>query len=233
MACSYFLSTPVRRNMLVSSRRRDVIMRHTRQSTIFLLSATLFLSGCATSGKSTSPPHDHDPEPALRSARRPSPPPPAPAAYGISHVKTIGFLRAFSSKDDAADRSCGMAPCAEGCCPAPRSHANDRHPCLAERLEDPFLDQLPEQESKPEQPQAPQSHPAPPAARKHQALSPLPHTGVSTGRPSDSYFPTKSGRQRSIVEPPRWQERHTTRSAATYHSVTQETKSTPVFPASV
>ena len=304
-------------------------MRHARLSTIFLLSAALLLSGCATNGKPAS--QRHDPEPTESSPTRITPPPPAPAAYGISHVKTIGFLRAFGSKDCADDRSCATDPCTEGCTegcssvpqcglfgclhgknltklfghcksddasyfgskicclkslpawwfndrsaftgyckndvcicdafgerPVYRSqynngcantrleyggHQNDRYPCLAKPLEDPFLDQIQEQEIKPEQPQAPPSPvvppvpPAPPTVPARQALSPLPYTGVASGKPADSYFPKKFGRQRTIVEPPRWQERHTTRSAETYHSVTQETtspiESTPALPASL
>jgi hypothetical protein len=268
-------------------------MRHARQSTIFLLSATLLLSGCATNGKSGSqgyrPSAESEPEPRKSSPKTPIPPPPAPAAYGVSHVKSVGFLRVFGSKYKAADRSCGTAPYKEGCNPAPKRGLldrlrgkskfklfgccktdatscddseqccttdvcvdeacgdkpgcqqecnndcanfglqcgegcdNDRHPCLAERLEDPFLDEVQAQESASEQPQVPASAEMIPAVPTPQALFPSPYTGVSSGKPTDSYFPTEFGRQRSIVEPPRWQGRQAARSTAKYHSVTLET----------
>ncbi len=101
--------------------------------------------------------------------------------------------------------------------------AEVHQPSLAERLANPFfedvdeLDAAPEQEPEPAQsavPAAPAPIPAPP-----QAILPSPFTGISASQPSKGYFPSESGEPRVIVEPPQWRGNAATQSAGIHHSV--------------
>lgn len=103
-----------------SSRRRDVMMRPASRYAVYLLAVTLFC-GCGTTGSSrkdsfspatetSSTPREYDSGSSSRGF--PSPPPPAPAAYGVSYVKKVGFMRVFGKHDDS---DCGADACADDC----------------------------------------------------------------------------------------------------------------------
>jgi hypothetical protein len=266
-------------------------MRHANQLNVFVL-AIFLLTGCGTTSATrsrnyqaaeSSPPaaqREYDtpePEPLPK-----GPPPPAPPAYGVSHVKSVGFLRVFGARqkqtcstDDhcatdncETDACCSQNDCAEsdarkpgllsclrnGCCfdflkgcketacvkeqeccapstcdecgddcCAENGCSDDRHPCLAERLEDPFLDDaVPELDNESEH-QSPVPAAPEPNLQPH-AWLPSPYSEISTSRTlGGAYFPTASNSSESIVEPEQWQGHRNVQRVITHQPIALET----------
>lgn len=302
------------------------MMRHVNQFNVFVL-AIFLLTGCATTGDrrtqnyraaESSPPAPQqeydapDPEPLPQ-----GPPPPAPPAYGVSHVKSVGFLKVFGGRrqscspetcstgpsSDCTESCCSQEDCAESCarkpgllsclrdkcrlnlfkgcrkstcveeqeccadddccgtseccqtdeccatddccsenqcciepeCCAPTDCnecavdwytesqcTDDRHPCLAERLEDPFLEEsVPEveeeQELKSPVPAAPE-----PNLQPH-AWLPSPYSEISASSATGgAYFPDSTNNAESIVEPPQWPGRRNVQQVITHRSIAME-----------
>lgn len=96
-------------------------MRPAYRYAVYLVAVTLF-SGCGATRSSRddsfSPSGDAvststEKRSASGHSKFPAPPPPAPPAYGVSHIKSIGFLRAFGGGH--CDDNCGDAACADTC----------------------------------------------------------------------------------------------------------------------
>ena len=125
------------------------------------------------------------------------------------------------SRNACCDPVCGDAGCGCG------YTDNDRHPCLAECLDDPFVEDeidAPEtgesvEEALPEETETkavPEPlAPVPPA----QAWLLTPFTGISSEHTSQSYFPDPAGRHRQIFEPPRWRGRRVERRSASHQQI--------------
>jgi len=281
------------------------MMRHVNQFNVFVL-AIFLLSGCGTTSATrtrnyqaadsspTVPQKEYDapePEPLPQ-----GPPPPAPPAYGVSHVKSVGFLRVFGRRQDqscstdercatdhcgSTEACCSQEDCAESCCKKsglfsclrkgccfnlfkgcekedcgeqpecctddecctePECCAStscsdcaedccteagctdDRHPCLAERLEDPFLDDsaIDTEEEEIELyspvPAAPE-----PNLQPH-AWLPSPYSEISSSKATGgAYFPTSANGTRSIVEPMQWPGRQNIQRVITHQPIAHET----------
>ena len=97
---------------------------------------------------------------------------------------------------------------------------SNRHPCLSDRLDDPFLEMPAEPEALPDVPEVPE-----PVTTSPQSVLPSPYTGIS----SDRYFPEASRPQQTIVEPPPWRGRQKQQSVSSHRPVSL-TVSDPELP---
>ncbi len=116
---------------------------------------------------------------------------------------------------DGTDEGCGSSGCGESVSTDCTPCELDR-PCLAERLNDPFVPEghqaapvpAPAAPGPTHDLQAPSpvpSAPMPVPAPDTQAWLPTPFIGISSDRQDSQYFPAAASRMSTIVEPPPWQ----------------------------
>lgn len=111
-------------------------MRPAHRFAVYLVAVTLF-SGCGTTSSSRnesySPSSDSlSGSTSTRSARSdsgsgssfPAPPPGAPPAYGVSHIRPIGFLTVF---DKHHSKGCATAECTTECSEACAEGCDEKH----------------------------------------------------------------------------------------------------------
>lgn len=150
----------------------------------------------------------------------------------------------FGKKRDAAagcSNACAEGECCDdgctsnGCCDPVSGDAgcgcvysgNERHPCLAECLDDPFVENEIDapviEELVEEAPvEETEATPVPDALApvpSGQAWLPRPFTRISSEHTSQSYFPDPAGRRTQIVEPPGWRGRRVERRSASYQQI--------------
>jgi len=130
------------------------------------------------------------------------------------------LYRLCSCCKDCAAEDCGEADCCQTeCCndgcvdnSCVESGCSDvRHPCLADRMEDPFLDDVPSLPAEPSQPASEVPTPVPTAPRPTEphAWVPSPYAEISTGSQqsaSKMHAPYQQ-QQRHIVKPQPWPRR--------------------------
>jgi hypothetical protein len=119
------------------------------------------------------------------------------------------------------DPVCGDAGCGCG------YSGNERHPCLAECLDDPFVEDEIEtpvagdlvEEALPEETETTPVPEALAPVTPAQVWLSTPFTGISLEHTRQSSFPDPAGRRRQIVEPPRWRGRRVERRSASHQQI--------------